>query len=153
MSAADHGHCKGPACYNRIQFIDTCSRCGGPVTFAAVGAGCCDLNPLDHFKEAVGYTQEELTFAISWGVAAMTDDFIDLNYEDTKDPGSPGEDAERAKEILQDVLNKILPDCGEDFMAGTICSLAQGHDGPHAPVCRRCGVDWYANNGCACPTT
>lgn len=33
-----HGHCKAVTCYNRIQFVDTCSRCGGRVT---VEEGCC----------------------------------------------------------------------------------------------------------------
>lgn len=40
--------------------------------------------------------------------------------------------------------------CGQDFMAGTVCSLAPGHSGPHAPICQTCGVDWIANNGCEC---
>lgn len=34
-----HGHCKAVTCYNRIQFVDTCSNCGGPVT---VEEGCCE---------------------------------------------------------------------------------------------------------------
>jgi len=40
--------------------------------------------------------------------------------------------------------------CGHDFMAGTICSLRYGHEGPHAPICHVCGIDWYDQNGCAC---
>lgn len=176
----------------------------------------------DDFKQATGYTKGELSFALSWGVAALQyEDFIDMQYEDTKDPGSPGEDADKALAILQDAMKRLdqpqpqdaekawtffghwdgelvidhavvgehddvypdqgeyeegvwaasasgatieeaeanaraeyedeLPDCGEDFMAGTICSLPEGHEGPHAPICRRCGVDWYLNDGCKCP--
>jgi hypothetical protein len=33
--------------------------------------------------------------------------------------------------------------CGEDFMAGTICSLAKGHSGEHGTICHKCGQDWY----------
>lgn len=33
-----HGHCKTVGCYNRIQFADTCSRCGERVT---VEEDCC----------------------------------------------------------------------------------------------------------------
>lgn len=40
--------------------------------------------------------------------------------------------------------------CGHDFMAGTICSLRFDHEGPHAPICHVCDVDWYENSGCAC---
>jgi hypothetical protein len=29
---ADHYHCKGVGCYNRMQFMDTCSRCNGSTT-------------------------------------------------------------------------------------------------------------------------
>jgi hypothetical protein len=36
------------------------------------------------------------------------------------------------------------PDCEEDFMAGTICSLRAGHDGPHGTICRECEEDWYS---------
>lgn len=41
------------------------------------------------------------------------------------------------------------PICGEDFMAGTICTLAPDHDGPHAPICQTCGGDWYLGT-CTC---
>lgn len=41
--------------------------------------------------------------------------------------------------------------CGQDFMAGTICSLKAGHRGPHAPICPFCGVDWFSDPGaCEC---
>jgi len=30
--APDHFHCKSIGCYNRIQFIKTCSRCNGATT-------------------------------------------------------------------------------------------------------------------------
>lgn len=33
--------------------------------------------------------------------------------------------------------------CDEDFMAGTICSLRKGHEGPHGTICHKCGWDWY----------
>ena len=33
-----HYHCPAPGCYWRIQFIDTCSRCGGPTVQQE---GCC----------------------------------------------------------------------------------------------------------------
>ena len=35
-------------------------------------------------------------------------------------------------------------ECGQDFMAGTICSLPKGHDGPHGTTCQECGQDWYS---------
>lgn len=35
-------------------------------------------------------------------------------------------------------------ECGQDFMAGTICSLPEGHDGPHGTTCQECGQDWYS---------
>lgn len=31
-AALKHSHCKAVGCYNRIQFSDTCSRCGGPTS-------------------------------------------------------------------------------------------------------------------------
>lgn len=37
------------------------------------------------------------------------------------------------------------PDCEEDFMAGTICSLRAGHEGPHGTECRECESDWYVD--------
>ena len=42
------------------------------------------------------------------------------------------------------------PICGQDFMAGTICTLPPDHDGFHAPICQECGGDWYASE-CTCP--
>lgn len=39
--------------------------------------------------------------------------------------------------------------CGHDFMAGTVCSLPPGHDGPHAPICQICDGDW-AKGECDC---
>ena len=41
------------------------------------------------------------------------------------------------------------PICGQDFMAGTICSDAPGHEGPHSAVCQVCEGDWY-NETCTC---
>lgn len=41
------------------------------------------------------------------------------------------------------------PCCGEDFMAGTICSLPPGHPGPHGTDCQTCGGDWM-NETCTC---
>jgi hypothetical protein len=41
------------------------------------------------------------------------------------------------------------PMCGQDFMAGTICSDKPGHDGAHSCVCQECGGDWY-NETCTC---
>ena len=38
--------------------------------------------------------------------------------------------------------------CGQDFMAGTICSLPAAHPGAHAAWCPNCGGDWVA--GCEC---
>lgn len=40
--------------------------------------------------------------------------------------------------------------CGEDFMAGTICSDVPDHDGPHNTNCQTCGGDWYMET-CTCP--
>lgn len=40
-------------------------------------------------------------------------------------------------------------ECGESFMAGTLCSLAPGHDGPHGTDCQVCGGDWMQNT-CTC---
>lgn len=34
----DHYHCPAPGCYWRIQFLPTCSRCGGPTVKQE---GCC----------------------------------------------------------------------------------------------------------------
>lgn len=42
--------------------------------------------------------------------------------------------------------------CGQDFMAGTICSLPPGHPGPHGTTCQVCSGDWYMG-GCACSTS
>ena len=39
--------------------------------------------------------------------------------------------------------------CGQDFMAGTICSLPPGHPGAHGTTCQVCSGDWYMG-GCAC---
>lgn len=39
--------------------------------------------------------------------------------------------------------------CGHDFMAGTICTDARGHDGGHSATCLRCGNDWY-DGSCTC---
>jgi hypothetical protein len=36
-----HNHCKNVRCYNRIQFIDTCSRCDGPTTPCRGGEDGC----------------------------------------------------------------------------------------------------------------
>lgn len=41
------------------------------------------------------------------------------------------------------------PICGQDFMAGTICTRAPGHTGFHAPECQQCGGDWY-DETCTC---
>lgn len=41
------------------------------------------------------------------------------------------------------------PVCGQDFMAGTICSDEPGHEGPHSCVCQNCGGDWM-NETCDC---
>lgn len=41
------------------------------------------------------------------------------------------------------------PICGQDFMAGTICTRAPGHEGFHAPECQTCGGDWY-DETCTC---
>lgn len=41
--------------------------------------------------------------------------------------------------------------CGESFMAGTICSDFEGHDGSHSTVCTDCGNDWY-DQSCTCVT-
>jgi hypothetical protein len=41
------------------------------------------------------------------------------------------------------------PICGRDFMAGTICTDAPGHEGPHSPVCQVCEGDWY-DGTCTC---
>lgn len=43
------------------------------------------------------------------------------------------------------------PCCGQDFMAGTICSLPPGHPGPHGADCQTCGGDWI-NETCTCLT-
>lgn len=32
MMTPNHSHCKAVGCYNRIQFMAVCSRCGGPTT-------------------------------------------------------------------------------------------------------------------------
>jgi hypothetical protein len=37
----------------------------------------------------------------------------------------------------------LFVSCDEDFMAGTHCSLRQGHEGPHGTICPTCGWDWY----------
>lgn len=42
------------------------------------------------------------------------------------------------------------PICGQDFMAGTICTLAPGHEGYHAPACQGCGYDPYVGEECIC---
>ena len=39
--------------------------------------------------------------------------------------------------------------CGHDFMAGTICTDARGHEGGHSATCLRCGNDWY-DGSCTC---
>lgn len=39
--------------------------------------------------------------------------------------------------------------CGQDFMAGTICTLPPDHDGHHAPICQECNGDWY-DGTCTC---
>jgi hypothetical protein len=41
--------------------------------------------------------------------------------------------------------------CGQDFMAGTICSDQPGHEGPHSCVCQICEGDWM-NGTCTCPS-
>ena len=41
------------------------------------------------------------------------------------------------------------PVCGQDFMAGTICTLPPEHDGAHRPICQNCGQDWYMGD-CKC---
>jgi hypothetical protein len=61
----------------------------------------------DPFKQVTGYTKGELSFALSWAVVAMDEDFIEQQYEDTKDPGCPGEDAERALGVLQDLMERL----------------------------------------------
>lgn len=45
---------------------------------------------------------------------------------------------------------KLYVHCGQDFMAGTICSLFAGHDGPCAAECPFCGNDWIKNPLCSC---
>ena len=39
--------------------------------------------------------------------------------------------------------------CGQDFMAGAICSLLAGHLGPDAAECLDCGGDWVLET-CTC---
>lgn len=39
--------------------------------------------------------------------------------------------------------------CGQDFMAGTICSDEPGHEGGHSAKCQNCGLDWY-DESCQC---
>lgn len=39
--------------------------------------------------------------------------------------------------------------CGQDFMAGTICSDEPGHEGGHSAKCQNCGEDWY-DESCQC---
>lgn len=41
------------------------------------------------------------------------------------------------------------PICGQDFMAGTICSLPPDHEGFHRAICQGCGRDWYIGE-CRC---
>lgn len=53
-----------------------------------------------------GYPKDTLVFALSWALAAMTESFIDLNYEDYKDP-TAGEDAEAARDILRQVYEDL----------------------------------------------
>ena len=45
--------------------------------------------------------------------------------------------------------SKGRPVCGQDFMAGTICSDAPGHDGGCSATCQTCGGDWI-NQTCTC---
>jgi hypothetical protein len=66
-----HGHCTAVGCYNRIQFVETCSRCGGPVTFAA---GCCDLNPT---TPVVGSKRN-----FGWGSSLLEDEDEDFDPTD-----------------------------------------------------------------------
>jgi hypothetical protein len=47
----------------------------------------------------------------------------------------------------EDYRNRVL--CGQDFMAGTICSLMAGHSGPDAACCLDCGGDWI-DGSCTC---
>ena len=42
-----------------------------------------------------------------------------------------------------------VPLCGETFMAGTICSLEDGHPGAHGTDCVDCGGDWLIST-CVC---
>jgi len=41
------------------------------------------------------------------------------------------------------------PVCGQDFMAGTICTDVPGHSGGHRAFCQKCGNDWY-DQTCTC---
>lgn len=51
-------------------------------------------------ETSIPFDKGMLTFALSWALAAMSDDYMDLQAEDYKDPTAV-DDAELARDILK----------------------------------------------------
>lgn len=68
------------------------------------------------------------------------------------DPGAPCVLCDAGEPVdVHDHDGADRPYCGQDFMAGTICSDVPHHDGPCSPTCQDCGGDWYLGT-CTCRT-
>ena len=144
------------ACEHRLADQPTddgtelCKDCGRAITWTGPRAGDYDLaadpNPRNHLivyrvtagdldaiagRELTAYELER----IGDGIGNSTiGDCIEAAVEQVA--GLPEDDEDQDDE----------PDCGQDFMAGTICSLPASHvaEGtPHGTTCRECGADWY----------
>lgn len=63
-------------------------------------------------ETSVPFDKGMLNFALSWALAAMNDDFMDLQAEDYKDPAAV-EDAEFAREILKALYEALGGESGD----------------------------------------